>query len=106
MDDNPIIIGMLQDQHRETMSRITVLEGKVESSRLEIKSDLVAERLTVRAEMVAHNEEDERRFAEINSALVDLKTWRAKAVAYGTVGMFVLTFVSQAIASGSFLSFK
>lgn len=102
MADDPIIISMLRDQHRETMSRITVLEGKLESSRLEIKADLVAERVTVATNLAHQQAASDKRFEEIEDTLVDLKTWRAKAVAYGTVAMFILTFASQAIAGGHF----
>lgn len=99
-DANDVIVDMLRDQHRELIGRINGLDVKLESNRQEIKQDLITERATVAANLTKQNDAMELKFDEHAKEIADLKQWRAKAVAYGTVFMFILTFVSQALASG------
>jgi hypothetical protein len=83
-----------RDRHMEVITSIASLRAELTATRLEVKTDLAANRVENIANLAHHVSEDDKRFSGIEKQLENIAAWKNKTLAYASVIVFICTTAS------------
>lgn len=88
MDQDQMIA---RDRHQEVITSIASLRAELTATRLEVKTDLAANRVENIANLAQHTNDDDKRFTSIENQLVSIAAWENRTLAYASVIVFLCT---------------